>query len=132
MSQLSKKYQLKISKRDTLWHLIDKNDGAWDSTGLMSATVDHEYNLLPQATIPIKLGNLLTESFKNIWENANALKDIRYNINHSCSKCEYFRNCRGNRSLAYAFFGDLRAPDPQCWKIYDDNFNLIPPPQSNH
>jgi radical SAM protein with 4Fe4S-binding SPASM domain len=60
--------------------------------------------------LPMAAGNLRTESFKEVWENAPALERIR-NVRESelpvCSRCEIRSHCERCPGLAWMEGGDL-------------------------
>ncbi len=62
------------------------------------------------------VGDLRKQSFKEIWEDSPILNTIRdrSDLKGHCSNCEYKALCGGCRARAYAYFGDLKAPDPGC------------------
>ncbi len=70
----------------------------------------------PCVFMPIEVGNLRHQSLENLWHNSPVFKilrdrDERYG---HCRICEYKYYCGGCRAKAWAYFGDLRAPDPGC------------------
>jgi len=71
--------------------------------------------LFPCRRFPIPIGNLMTESLKEIWESSSLLDQLRKkkNLKGRCGKCE-INDCRGCRSLALALTGDYLEEDPHC------------------
>ncbi len=64
----------------------------------------------------LTVGNIKEKSLMEIWEKSpvlNSLRD-RSDLKGHCSKCEYKELCGGCRARAYAYFQDLKAPDPGC------------------
>ena len=67
-------------------------------------------------------GNLRENSLKDIWNNSdvfNVFRNLQSNqLGGECKNCEYVPHyCQGGcRAAAYAWSGDLFAPDPHCWK----------------
>lgn len=69
----------------------------------------------PCVFIPIKVGNIREQSLVNIWRNSPVLKEIRNrDLFKGCGECEYKYICGGCRARAYAYFKDLKGPDPGC------------------
>ena len=64
-----------------------------------------------------KDGEIKGENLIEVWDNAPVLEKIRNRRNHperyGC-KGKYFSVCGGCVARAYAYFGDLEAPDPGC------------------
>ncbi len=75
-----------------------------------------EGSAFPCRRFPIPIGNLMTESLKEIWESSSLLHQLRRkeNLKGRCGKCE-IEDCRGCRSLALALTGDYLGEDPHCW-----------------
>jgi len=77
--------------------------------------------ILPDGTVlPCRrfyhpLGNLLKESFVDIWENSEVLNKLndRNNLKGYCRDCE-IKECSGCRALAHAVTGDYLSEDPLC------------------
>lgn len=72
--------------------------------------------------MPIVVGNLMKQSFFEIWYSNEILWKLRdrNEINSLCKKCEYFERCMGGaRCITYGYCGDPFAPDPQCWKAFE-------------
>ena len=70
----------------------------------------------------------MKESFAEIYQNSKALIELRNmnNINDVCYACPHNNTCRGGaKCMAFSFFGDMSAPDPQCWRL----FNFLPNPK---
>lgn len=79
-------------------------------------------DVLPCRRLPIVLGNVLKKSLLEIWFTSELLSRIRNpeNLSSVCRNCEYFELCRGGaRCVSYGYFGKLDAPDPQCWKLFE-------------
>ena len=75
--------------------------------------------MLPCRRFYYPLGNLLKESFLDIWQNSevlNKLKD-RNNLKGNCRDCE-IKECSGCRAMAHAVTGDYLSPDPLCRLVH--------------
>ena len=72
--------------------------------------------ITPCVYMPIKVGDLKKQSFKEIWTTSPILEDLRNrdDLKGHCGVCEYRSACGGCRARAYAYFGDYKAPDPGC------------------
>jgi len=73
--------------------------------------------------LPLVVGNLMKQSFFEIWYGNEILWEMRdrNKINFICRKCEYFEKCMGGaRCVTYEYCGDQFAPDPQCWKAFKE------------
>lgn len=93
--------------------LGNKNCAAAD--GLVS--VDPEGNILPCSSYPEPLGNLLRESFRDIWFSARAdhFKRKRY-APAKCAACPSFVACQAACPLywAYAGYGELENAEKEA------------------
>ena len=69
----------------------------------------------------IKIDNLI-----DVWDKAEIINKLRmrrsYSENYGC-KGKYKSVCGGCAARAYAYFGDVLAPDPGC--ILNQKFNNI-------
>ncbi|MEA1965627.1 MAG: radical SAM protein [Candidatus Aerophobetes bacterium] len=70
----------------------------------------------PCVYMPIPVGDLKKQSFKEIWTTSPILEELRNreDLKGHCGVCEYRSACGGCRARAYAYFGDYKAPDPGC------------------
>jgi radical SAM protein with 4Fe4S-binding SPASM domain len=87
--------------------------------------------------LPIKLGNILEKSFKEIWFNSDILKSMRdfSALKGKCGECEYNALCGGCRARAYGlssdfidYCGDLHEPmEPKGDYLAEDPFCVYQP-----
>jgi len=72
--------------------------------------------ITPCVYMPIVVGDLKKQSFKEIWTTSPVLRELRSreDLKEHCGICEYRSVCGGCRARAYAYFGDYKAPDPGC------------------
>lgn len=85
--------------------------------GLSIACIDSRGNVLPCVMFPLVLGNLKTQSLREIWLENPALKALRAReLGGSCGGCPHRRSCGGCRAAAWARTGDMLASDPRCWR----------------
>jgi len=68
----------------------------------------------------VRLGNILSDDFSDIWENNDLLLELRNKeiLQGHCGVCESRNICGGCRARAYTYFNDVRAPDPGCVNNY--------------
>ena len=93
------------------------------SAGYASFTVLPNGDVYPCRRLPIYAGNLLKQSFSEIYYNSKALQKLRdlSSINDICQHCPYFNECHGGaKCMNYAYFGNCFAPDPQCWRLFQE------------
>ncbi len=66
--------------------------------------------------LPVKLGNLVKDSARDIWYNNELLDKLRSRreLRGICDNCELKDFCGGCRSRAYAYHKDPLAEDPLC------------------
>ena len=81
----------------------------------------------PCRRLPIPIGNVLTDSLREIWATSEVLQRLRNRdlYKGKCGGCERWSSCRGCRAIAYAHSlclgaGDYLADDPQCFIQIDD------------
>jgi len=85
--------------------------------GKLSFYIKSNGDMTPCGFIPTKIGNILTDSFKEAWESSPILHTMRNKEpKGKCKKCKFFTSCVGGcTARAYAVSGDFNAPDPHCW-----------------
>jgi radical SAM protein with 4Fe4S-binding SPASM domain len=120
---------LRVLKYRPLWVLIDpcrSNDGSEPhkelgslcSIGLDGLCILPNADVLACRRLPIPIGNLKTNSLKEIWSTSALLWEIadKRNLKGKCRSCEYISRCSGCRAMAFAVSGDYLSDDPNCWK----------------
>ncbi len=92
------------------------------AAGVSGLTLLPDGGVIPCRRLPIPLGNVRTESLREIWAASPALERLRDRSGYrgKCGKCQRWANCRGCRAIAYAFSlaqgaPDFLAADPQCF-----------------
>jgi AdoMet-dependent heme synthase len=100
-------------------------------------------DVTPCPYLPIKLGNLREQSFKDIWFNSEVFKNLRNPncLKGKCGECEFKQLCGGCRARAYGlsadfidYCGDLHVPSEQRkdyltedpWCVHQPKSNLRP------
>jgi radical SAM protein with 4Fe4S-binding SPASM domain len=93
--------------------------------GRLYCGIEPTGTIQPCVFMPVQLGNIRNQSFLDIWHNSPELKQLRdrENLTGSCGNCKNKYICGGCRARAWAYYGDLNAPDPGCTRnqIYWDN-----------
>lgn len=91
------------------------------SSGYDSFTVLPNGDVYPCRRLPIFAGNLLKQSFKEIY-HSKVFKELRNenNINTACYSCAFYEKCHGGaKCLSFGHFKDFTAPDPHCWRLFE-------------
>jgi len=117
------KDEMRISTHcsDSLWFIEDgKHETHGCSAGYDSFSVLPNGDVVPCRRLPLKLGNVLQKSLFDIWYSSEKLQEIRNKGGISgCTRCGLFGKCFGGaRCVAYGYFKNHFAPDPQCWKLF--------------
>jgi radical SAM protein with 4Fe4S-binding SPASM domain len=63
-------------------------------------------------------GNLLEDSFENIWHNSPVFERFRAlgELPYECRGCHIANECHGGcRAVSYFQLDDIDAVDPRCW-----------------
>ena len=84
--------------------------------GRIYCSIEHNGDIYPCVFLPIKVGNVLKDGFLKVWQEnplLNSLRD-RNSDKYGCNKCAYKYVCGGCRARAYAYYGNVLAPDPSC------------------
>ncbi|MEM2806767.1 MAG: radical SAM protein [Candidatus Bathyarchaeia archaeon] len=84
--------------------------------GRLYCSITPEGNVQPCVFLPIKVGNLKTEMFGELWLNSEIFEALRNreNLKGSCGNCTFKYVCGGCRARAYAYTHDILASDPGC------------------
>lgn len=110
------------------WVLRDMKPGGWtrgDSIGRAARGVndgngfifiDHVGEVYPSGFLPLKCGNVKTQSVIDIYRNNPHLKKMRdfSQLKGKCWACDYRDVCGGARSRAFAVTGDYMASEAWC------------------
>lgn len=92
------------------------------AAGVAGLTLHPDGNVTPCRRLPLSLGNVRTDSLRDIWSSSpilGALRD-RSRYGGKCGACSRWARCRGCRAIAYAYArsqgkDDFLAEDPQCF-----------------
>lgn len=84
--------------------------------GRMYCAIQPNGVMTPCVFMPIPVGDLRSESFIDIWKNADVMRSLRerHDLKEHCGSCDYRNVCGGCRARAYAYFNDIKAPDIGC------------------
>jgi len=84
--------------------------------GRMYCAIQPNGIVTPCVFLPIPVGDLRSESFIDIWKNAEVMQSLRerHDLKEHCGSCDYRNVCGGCRARAYAYFNDIKAPDIGC------------------
>jgi radical SAM protein with 4Fe4S-binding SPASM domain len=92
------------------------------SAGVAGITIQADGTLVPCRRLPIPLGNIRTDSLREVWAASPVLDALRDKGRYggACGTCERWEQCRGCRAIAYAYArsqgrDDFLAGDPQCF-----------------
>ncbi|RLG39649.1 MAG: radical SAM/SPASM domain-containing protein [Thermoproteota archaeon] len=82
--------------------------------GRIYCSIEQNGDIQPCVFLPIRVGNVIKDGFLNVWKNSPIMKKLRDRDNYGCTFCQYRYICGGCRARAYAYYGDITAPDPSC------------------
>ena len=84
--------------------------------GRLYIALEPNGDIQPCVFLPLKVGNILEDNFVDLWINSPVFNTLRNRdlLKGRCGKCPYKYICGGCRARAYAYFGDITAPDPGC------------------
>ena len=83
--------------------------------GVHYVRITPEGKVTPCPYMPVAAGDLLTQSFKEIWESSPVFTQLRSGeLGGRCGRCEYREVCGGCRARAYADSGDFMGADDSC------------------
>jgi AdoMet-dependent heme synthase len=92
------------------------------AAGISGLTILPDGTVVPCRRLPVPLGNVRTDSLRQIWAESAILESLRDRGRYRgrCGTCRRWAHCRGCRAIAYAASlargeEDLLADDPQCF-----------------
>jgi len=97
-----------------------KAEGGLESGGCMAGThycrITPEGDVTPCPYMTVVAGNVLEQSFSEIWHESPVLQALRdpSRLGGRCGECEFKELCGGCRCRAQAHFGDYLQEDPAC------------------
>ena len=92
------------------------------AAGVSGLTLLSDGTLMPCRRLPIAIGNLSTDSIREVWTESPVLNLLRERKEYAgkCAGCRRWAVCRGCRAIAYATSAlsgkaNFLADDPQCF-----------------
>lgn len=92
------------------------------AAGVSGLTILPDGTLLPCRRLHIPIGNIKSDSFREIWATSEVLESLRDRNSYKgrCRECSRWANCRGCRAIAFAYSrargsDDFLCEDPQCF-----------------
>ena len=83
--------------------------------GVHYVRITPEGKVTPCPYMPVVAGDLMSDSFRSIWQTSEVFTDLRSGrLSGRCGRCEYREVCGGCRARAYADTGDFLGPDDSC------------------
>ncbi len=78
--------------------------------------ISHEGEVFPCGYLPMKSGDLRTQTFAEVWTGSEIFEQLRDtgNLKGKCGCCEFRNICMGCRARAYAATGDMLDEEPFC------------------
>ena len=103
-----------VPRSQTLRSLAEFIGGC--GAGRIYAAIQPDGKVTPCVFMPIVVGDLRKQTFKEVWENSEVMLKLRDKdlIKPPCGECPYRYICGGCRARAYSYYGDYLAPDPGC------------------
>lgn len=92
------------------------------AAGVSGLTILPDGTVTPCRRLPIPIGNVRTDSLREIWASSDVLNSLRDETLYQgkCGDCSRWASCRGCRAIAFAVAGtggmdSCLAEDPQCF-----------------
>lgn len=84
--------------------------------GISFCFISHTGQVQPCGYLELDCGNVLKQSFADIWENSVVFRNLRDygKYGGKCGRCEFLKVCGGCRARAYEATGDYLAEEPLC------------------
>jgi heme b synthase len=84
--------------------------------GITFCFISHVGQVQPCGYLELDCGNVLKQSFADIWDGAKVFRSLRdYNkYGGKCGRCEFIKVCGGCRARAFEAAGDFLAEEPLC------------------
>lgn len=108
-------------KVKTLGVIADLISGC--GAGRVYCAIEPDGIVTPCVYMPnLKVGDLRRQTLREIWDNSPVLQSLRdrSDLEGPCANCQWKAICGGCRARGYAYFDNLKAPDPSC--IYNAKY----------
>ncbi|MBU0457605.1 MAG: radical SAM protein [Nanoarchaeota archaeon] len=105
--------------RRPLWVLLKDKDtdvGGRCMAGINGLTILPNGDVLPCRPMGVKIGNILKQTFFEMWYTSDLLWKIRNYKHWSCGECGLGKVCGGCLAISNAIHKDYFVNDPQCFK----------------
>jgi radical SAM protein with 4Fe4S-binding SPASM domain len=78
--------------------------------------ISHQGEVFPCGYLPVKAGDLRTQSLQEVWEQSSTFEQLRdtNNLEGKCGCCEFRNLCMGCRARAFAATGNMMSEEPFC------------------
>ena len=111
--------------KERVREILARPRGAGNSLGMSPEAVnsgkgfvfiDHVGEVYPSGFLPIRAGNVKTDSLAQAYRESPLFKELRApdRLKGRCGACEFRSVCGGSRARAYAATGDYLEDDPCC------------------
>lgn len=90
------------------------------SAGINSLTINAYGDLLPCIAFPVKIGNILDDDIRDVWNNSvflNKLRKIKNKELVECSVCKYIESCSRCPGIALLRNGDYLKPYSEACEL---------------
>jgi len=102
------------------FNFSDIREAAPCYSGFNSCAITPSGKVLPCNQLILEVGDLMKNSFSEIWRNSGPLRMLR-NLKirdlGECSECKLLSNCNRCPGLAYIEYGDLLGPSPESCRV---------------
>lgn len=99
--------------------------------GVQYCRITPEGEVTPCPYSPLVAGHLTVQSFRDIWQDAALLRNLRTGeLKGRCGRCEYRKICGGCRARAYAATGTVLGPDDSCAYDPPGGVPVVEPPRA--
>ncbi len=106
----------------------DYSDAGGCACGFTSVAVLPNGDVYPCRRLPIKAGNLLSESYEDIFLGTEIMRKLRrISYYEDCKNCDYAKVCRGCPALTYSTSGDPFVKMPYCNEKVETDIGITEP-----
>lgn len=113
---ISRKYGIPTNTDQPLWCGVEDGLGHPSSAGFLGMTIDPCGGIHVTSRTDAIVGSVLdTGGLIDAYLKDSIMMRLRKGDIDGCGKCDYFKRCRGDRSVSYILNGDFFGPDKHCW-----------------